>query len=179
MTFCLISFIVFLYCFYMRFNLINSCIKKNFATHEDEVGKISKKKSSKVLIKLVLKLADLHDFLVDGTTHLNTCFAFQMMNIIAGMFAVNIFGTFAIYRVFVRNDFNTFYRAVVQYSWNIYFLCFGFGVISLASLLTRTGKLTAVLVHKAINYIEDENDQSIDYVSSSPLNERNIFIFFH
>jgi hypothetical protein len=165
MTMCLVTFFLILYCFYARFNLINSCIKKNFAMHENEVGHVSKKKLSKVLSKLILKLANVHDSLVDGTTALNHCFSFQMINIVASLFSTNIFGTFAIYRVFVRKDFANFYQVCIQYSWNIYFLVCGFGIISLASLLTRTGKLTAVLVHKAINYTENDDDPIIDCVS--------------
>jgi hypothetical protein len=110
MTMVLMTFILLLHCFYIRFELINSCIKKNFATHEDDVDDFKKKKSLKVYQKLVLKLADLHDSLVDATVTLNHCFAFQMMNLVAIIFCGNIFATFSIYRVFVRNDFDNFYR---------------------------------------------------------------------
>jgi hypothetical protein len=84
MTLGLTTFLIIFYCFYARFNLINSCIKNNFVTHEDEVGKILKKKSSKALAKLLLKLADMHDKLVDATVDFR-CFSFQMMNIVAGI----------------------------------------------------------------------------------------------
>lgn len=162
----LVTLLLFLYCFYARFNLINACIQKNFATHEDNVDEYAKKKASqKSSIKMVLKLADLHDSLVDATVEMNRCFSFQMMNTVAVMFCSNIFATFAIYRVFVRNDYNNFYRAIVQYGWNLYFMLFGLGIVSLGSLLTRAGKHTAVLCHKAINYIEDDEDAIIDYVS--------------
>jgi hypothetical protein len=165
MTVVLITFLLLLYCFYIRFDLINSCIKNNFATHEDEVDEVQKKKSFKVYKKLVLKLADLHDSLVDATVQLNKCFSLQMMNLVAVIFCTNIFATFSIYRVFVRDDHKNFYRGVVQYSWNVYFMLYGLGIVSLSSLLTRTGKYTAVLCHKAINYIEDDEDPIIDYVS--------------
>lgn len=164
-TVVLITFLLLLYCFYVRFDLINSCLKKHFATHEDEVDETPKKRHSQVYINLVLKLADLHDSLVDATVQLNQCFAFQMMNLIAVIFCNNIFATFAIYRVFVRHDYNKFYQAIIQYGWNMYFLVYGMGIVTLGSLLTRTGKYTAVLCHKAINYIEDDEDPIIDYVS--------------
>lgn len=172
-TMALVTLLLLLYCFYARFNLINACIHKNFATHEDDVEEFAKKKASqKSCIKIVLKLADLHDSLVDATIEMNRCFSFQMMNTVAVIFCSNIFTTFAIYRVFVRNDYNNFYRAVVQYGWNLYFMFFGLGIVSLGSLLTRAGKHTAVLCHKAINYIEDDEDVVIDYVSF------NLFIRF-
>jgi hypothetical protein len=37
-------------------------------------------------------------------------------------------------------------------------------LVTLASLMTESGKFTAVLVHKAINYL-DEDDDAIDNVS--------------
>lgn len=79
-TMCLTTFILILYCFYVRFDLINSCIKQNFVTQEEDIGR-SPKESVKILSKLILKLADLHDNLVDNTNLTNYCFAFQMMNV--------------------------------------------------------------------------------------------------
>lgn len=166
MSLCLGCFLTFLYFFYIRFKLINQCIRNNFVTEaEDESGQVSKRKPSKIKKKIVMKLADMHDSLVDATSQLNYCFAFQTLNIVAGIFITNIFSTFAIYRVFVRQDFINFYRAVVQYAWNIFFLIIGLVTVAMASILTRTGKFTAVLVHKAINCIDDDDDPIIDYVS--------------
>lgn len=165
-TLCLLTFILILYSVYIRFDLINNCIKKHFAMDEDETKSFAKK-SSTSLSHLVLKLSDAHDSLVDVSTQINYCFAFQMMNVVAGMFCSNIFSTFAIYRVFVRKDFKDFYNASIQYAWNIYFMTYGVGILALASLMTRTGKYTAVLVHKAINFIDDDDDPIIDYVRQS------------
>lgn len=162
-TLCLLTFTLVLYSLYVRFDLINKCIKKHFATDEDEIKNFATKPSIP-LSQLVLKLADQHDSLVDVTTQLNYCFAFQMMIVVAGIFGTNLFSTFAIYRVFVRKDFKNFYNACVQYAWNIYFLGYGVGILALTSLMTRTGKYTAVLVHKAINFIDDDDDPIIDYV---------------
>lgn len=170
LTMCMLTFILFLFSIYARFDLINYCLKQHFATQEEDTENF-KKKPTKHLPRLVMKLSDLHDNLVDVTTQLNYCFAFQMMNIVAGMFCTNIFSTFSIYRVFVRNDFKDFYNASVQYAWNIYFLAFGCCVLTLASLMTRTGKFTAVLVHKAINFIDDDDDPIVDYVSKNRLSQ--------
>lgn len=123
------------------------------------------KKTMKSRSALVIKLADLHDLLVDSTNMINHCFAFQMMNIVGAMFSVNIFSSFAMYRVFVQNDFHNAYNASIQYAWNVYFLLYGFFIVALASLMTRTGKFTAVLVHKAINYIDNDDDPIVDTVS--------------
>lgn len=162
-TLCLVAFILIIYCFYIRFDLINNCIKENFKTHEDDFRRVSSK-GGKSLAKIVMTLADLHDNLVDTTVKMNYCFSFQMMTIVGGMFCVNIFSTFAIYRVFVQNDFQNFYKASFQYGWNIYFLIYGFVIMAMASLMTRTGKFTAVLVHKAINFIDNDDDPIIDIV---------------
>lgn len=75
------------------------------------------------------------------------------------------FSIFAIYRVFVRYDMSQYENAIIQYTWNTYFMIYGFAIITLGSLATRTGKYTAVLVHKAVNYIVDDDDPIIDYVS--------------
>lgn len=163
-TMCLLTFILILYCFYARFDLINSCIKRHFATQEEDLDR-NRKKTKQSRSKLIIKLADLHDLLVDNIDKINHCFAFQMMNIVGGVFAINIFSTFAMYRVFVQNDYQNFYKASIQYFWNIYFLIYGFFIIALSSLMTRTGKKTAVLVHKAINYIDNDEDPTVDTVS--------------
>lgn len=143
-TMCMMTFIVILFNCYARFDLINVCFKKYFATQEEEVGDARRGKLRKSLPSLVMKLADLHDKLVDTTVQFNHCFSFQMMNVVGAMFGMNIFSTFAIYRVFVRNDYKDFYNATVQFAWNIYFLLYGLTVITVASLVTRTGKYSAV-----------------------------------
>lgn len=163
MTMCLISFVLLLHSIYMRFDLINLCIKKNFATQEEEIENCYQK-PSKSLSKLVMKLAEMHDSLADVTDRVNFCFAFQMLNIVGSLFCNNLFSTFAIYRVFVREDFQHLYTSSVHFAWNVYFMSFAFVIIALSSLMTRTGKFTAVLVHKAINYVEVEDDPIIDYV---------------
>jgi hypothetical protein len=162
-TMCMLTFVLILYSVYIRFDLINLCIKQNFATQEEEMEKFGKR-STKHLPQLVLKLADIHDSLVDITRTLNHCFSLQMMNVVAGLFVTNIFSTFAIYRVFVRDDTKQLYNASVQYAWNIYFVSYGVWIITLASLMTRTGKFSAVLVHKAMNFISDDDDPVVDYV---------------
>lgn len=83
----------------------------------------------------------------------------------ASAFMLNIFSTFAIYRIFVRENYNFITEAVVQSSWNLYFYVYCFITITLCSLVTRTGKFSAILCHKAINYSHD--DSIIDHVSSS------------
>lgn len=181
MSICFVIFIFITYCFYVRFDLINLCIQRHFATQEEELENF-KKSSYEARSKLLLKLADLHDGLVDSTKNTNDCFAFQIMTVVAGMFSINIvrhvvmniqykiyskilyFSTFAIYRVFVQNDVLSFSKASVQYAWNIYFLLYALGIIFLSSLMTRTGKFTAILVHKAINFL-DEDDPIVDRVS--------------
>ena len=160
----LLFFNVFLfinYLFYIRFNLINSCIKLNFTTGEDDL----KRPQDKHLSRIVMKLADLHDNLVDAVVKTNVCFSIQMMNIIAGAFAMDLTSLFAIYRVFVKNDVANFNFAVIQFIWSVFFMISGFSVIAISSLMTRTGKYTAVLVHKAINFIENEDDPIIENVS--------------
>lgn len=168
LSMCILHFNFTLYCAYRRFDLINLCIKKYFVivTEDEDMKNIKGKKlGSESLSKIVVKLADLHDHLVDATVKMNNCFSLQMMNVIAGLFIINITSTFALYRIFVQNDYSIFNNAMIQYVWNIYFLLYGFTIISLSSLMTRTGKYTAVLVHKAINYIDDDDDPIIDYVS--------------
>lgn len=64
----------------------------------------------------------------------------------------------------MKNDLGQYQQALIQYCWNCYFLIYGFIIVSIASLVTRTGKYTAVLVHKAVNYIDDDDDPTIDYV---------------
>jgi hypothetical protein len=82
-----ISFILF--AIYIRFELINSSIEKFFVTEEEDEQKALK--SSDVLCKIVAKLADEHDSLVDIVIGFNYCFSFQLMNDIAAMFLTNIF----------------------------------------------------------------------------------------
>lgn len=163
MTMTLITSSFLLFSIFIRFRLINDSIRNFFVTEEEDELKVTK--GSEILCKIVAKLADLHDSLVDIVNCFNHCFAFTLMNVIAGMFMTDIFSIFAIYRVFVRFDYSQWELAVIQYSWNLYFLAYGFIVVLLGSLVTRTGKYTAVLVHKAVNYVVDDDDPVIDVVS--------------
>lgn len=170
----LISLLVLLFAFYQRFQLINSWLTNNFQTEEidddatsasnqDDV--ITRRRISKHHCKMIHKIASLHDCLVDSTLQFNRCFSFQLFSAIGSMFCINIFSTFAIYRVFVRKDYVNFYKACIQFAWNTHYAAYGLSLITLCSLITRAGKYTAVLVHKAINYIEDDDDPVIDAVS--------------
>lgn len=91
MTTSLISTAVTLYAVYLRFNLINDAMKKFFVTEEEEEEGGKGQKASVLLCKIVAKLADLHDSLVDIVNAFNHCFSFQVMNVVAGMFLTNIF----------------------------------------------------------------------------------------
>lgn len=166
MTMTLMTASFLLYSIFSRFRLINDSIRRYFVTEEEEEEEMDvKKNGSDVLCRIVIKLADLHDGLVDIVNSFNFCFAFTLMNVVASMFLTDIFSIFAMYRVFVRFDYSQWELAVIQFVWNFYFLMFGFVVVTLGSLVTRTGKYTAVLVHKAVNYIVDDDDPVIDIVS--------------
>lgn len=80
----------------------------------------------------------------------------------ASAFLFNIFSIFSLYRIFVRQNYTHFIEAIVQSSWNLYFYFYCFAIITLSSMLTRSGKFSAVLCHKAINYSND--DSIIDHV---------------
>jgi hypothetical protein len=168
MTMSLLAIAFLLFGIYLRFDLINKAICKYFVTEEDET--ISEQKSSPYLCKIIGRLGDYHDTLVDIIVAFNSCFSFQLMIVIAGMFMTNIFSIFAIYRVFVRYDYSQYERSIIQFTWNVYFLLYGLAIISLASLVTRIGKYTAVLVHKAVNFISDDDDPVIDYVRNYLVN---------
>lgn len=152
-----------LYSIFIRFRLINDSIRTYFVTEEEDDVKVQKRAES--LCKIVARLADLHDSLVDIVNSFNFCFAFTLMNVVAAMFLTDIFSIFAIYRVFVRYDYTQWELAVIQFIWNVYYMIYGFVVVMLGSLVTRTGKYTAVLVHKAVNYVDDDDDPVIDVVS--------------
>lgn len=80
----------------------------------------------------------------------------------ASAFLFNIFSIFSLYRIFVRQNFSHIIEAIVQSAWNLYFYFYCFAIITLSSMLTRSGKFSAVLCHKAINYSND--DSIIDHV---------------
>ena len=81
----------------------------------------------------------------------------QVTAALIGVFLFNIFSTFSIYRVAIRQDESQYYNALIQYTWNVFNLIFIIKIISTASLTTRSGKYSAVLVHKAINYSTNES----------------------
>lgn len=139
--------------------------RKYFPTTEDEFVIYTKEcvPNPKIQRKIIIKLADLHDSLVEIVNDINHCFSMQIMSAFLGIVLNNIFGTFAIYRVTVRKDNSSFYQAWVQYAWNIYFFIYAIVIIIFASMLTKTAKYSAVLVHKAINYCRD--DSVIEYVT--------------
>ena len=138
--------------------------RKHFPTEEEIYEEYIKECIPNVKVQklIIMKLADLHDNLIDLVNNLNHCCSMQIMSAFLAIFLTNIFSTFAIYRVTVRKDYSSFYQATFQYIWNVYFFLFAITIITITSLLTKTGKYTAVLVHKAINY--SSNDSVIDYV---------------
>lgn len=85
----LLTIFFILFAIYIRFELINSSIRKFFVTEEEDEQKALK--SSDMLCKIVAKMADEHDSLVDIVNGFNHCFSFQLMNDVAAMFLTNIF----------------------------------------------------------------------------------------
>ena len=154
--------------------------RKHFPTIEEEYEKFNNEcvSNPKVQRKIIIKLADLHDSLVEIVNAINHCFSIQIMSAFLGIVLNNIFSTFAVYRVTVRKDYSSFYQACVQYAWNIYFFIYAIVIIIFASMLTKTAKYSAVLVHKAINYCRD--DSVIEYVGIIILLSQHIILFqFH
>lgn len=125
--------------------IINFYFRKHFPTTEEEFDKFNKEcvSNPKVQRKIIIKLADLHDSLVEIVNALNHCFAMQIMSAFLGIVLNNIFSTFAVYRVAVRKDYSSFYQACVQYAWNIYFFIYAIVIIIFASMLTKTAKYSA------------------------------------
>lgn len=89
MTTSLLTIAMILFAIYCRFELINKSITKFFVTEEEDEPKPAK--SSEVLCKIVAKLSDEHDGLVDIANGFNHCFSFQLMNDVAASFLTNIF----------------------------------------------------------------------------------------
>lgn len=81
---------------------------------------------------------------------------------LATAFMFNIMSSFTVYWVYSRKEFRYMAEAGSQLIWNIYFYFFCFVIISLSSWLSQSGKSSAVLCHKAINY--SFNDSIINHV---------------
>lgn len=86
----LIAIAFILVALFNRFELINKAMREFFVTEEED-DPMDKVKSSEVSCKIVAKLADLHDSLVDIVNVFNRCFSFQLMNDVGVMFLTNIF----------------------------------------------------------------------------------------
>ncbi|CRK86898.1 CLUMA_CG000720, isoform A [Clunio marinus] len=155
-----------MYLAYERFDLINTCIERNFKTQEDkEDGIITvRKNQSNDTLKVILKLGELHDKLVDFIMIINSLFSILLINLFGNIFLSNVLSLFAMYRIFFGHDQENYYNGMIQFLWNVYFMTLTICFIALCSLMTRTGKSTAVLVHKAINYIDNDNDPIIFYL---------------
>lgn len=72
-------------------------------------------------------------------------------------FLFNIFNIFTIYKIFVRENYEHITEAIIQSSWNGYFSFYCFITIVVSSAVTRSGKFSAVLCHRAINYSDDDS----------------------
>lgn len=77
-------------------------------------------------------------------------------------FLINIFSIFTLYTIYVRQNYEHVIEAIIQLSWNVYSLLCCFVTVFVSSLVTRTGKVSAVLCHRAINYSDDNS--IIDHV---------------
>ncbi|CAO1424237.1 unnamed protein product [Diamesa hyperborea] len=99
----LLGFMVYLLGIQQRFKAINKCIEKHFPTEEEIYQEYIKEciPNIKVQKLIIIKLADLHDNLIDLVNTLNHCFSMQMMSAFLAIFLTNIFSTFAVYRVAV------------------------------------------------------------------------------
>lgn len=124
---------------------------------------------------IVIKIADLHDLLCDIVGEINVCFAFQVkflefksgkvqkffflqiMMCFASCFLFNVFSLFGLYRIIVRDDTSSIIETTIQLSANSYYFSLCLIVMTFCSLLTRSGKYSAVLCHKAINYSNDDS----------------------
>jgi hypothetical protein len=76
---------------------------------------------------------------------------------IASAFLFNIFNLFGLYRIFVRENLSAYIESIIQTACNVYFMSLCLIVISFSSFVTQSGKYTAILCHKAINYSDDES----------------------
>lgn len=66
---------------YARFEAINCCIRMHFPTNDIDFERallLNEKKDIKVRSQFIIKLANLHDKLVDISKEINKCFGFQV-----------------------------------------------------------------------------------------------------
>ncbi|CRK86897.1 CLUMA_CG000719, isoform A [Clunio marinus] len=112
---------------------------------------------------MVLKLAELHDNLTESLLFINENLGFTMLNITAFTVSGSIFSIFSLYRMIVRNELQYFNLALMNNLCCGYFFIFLVVMIACCSLLTKTGKYAAILVHNVIAYIDDYDDPIIDY----------------
>jgi len=77
MTMFLATVCIILFGIYQRFELINEAIKCNFRTEEEDAIRVFSRKSLSAE-RLIIKLADLHDAMVDTVNRVNFCYAVQV-----------------------------------------------------------------------------------------------------
>lgn len=137
-----------------RFNVLNTLIEQNFQI-ENENDEIILVKDKNFYEKIAIKIAHLHDKLNDVLAIINRNFSTEVMMIVASIFLKNIFCIFGIYRMFARNDFSNMKILTIQIVWNIYFYAYCIAVNVLCDKLTKSGKFSAVLCHKVVNFSDD------------------------
>ncbi|XP_055694891.1 putative gustatory receptor 28b [Lutzomyia longipalpis] len=155
------TFIFFLVSLRTRFEILNRCFKENFCPETKAikmVKSIELKGSDPSL--LVTKFATLHDYISDATELTSLCFSFQAMIFTGLCFVYNVFIIFSAFRVWTNFNEEFFGLVIGNFHWS--FITYGFvlGEIYVAHNVTKLGKYTAILAHKAINRTKDES--SID-----------------
>ncbi|GAB0089714.1 hypothetical protein DMENIID0001_043060 [Sergentomyia squamirostris] len=146
----------------MRFEVLNKCFRDNFCTSDAPVKMVKslddKEKSNPSL--LVTKFATLHDYMSDASELTSLCYAFQAMIFTGLCFVYNVFIIFSIFRVWMYYSDHFLGLVIGQAHWAFITSGFAIGEIYVAHNVTKLGKYTAILAHKAINLSTDAS--SID-----------------
>uniref|UniRef100_A0A7G3A9J3 Gustatory receptor n=1 Tax=Lutzomyia longipalpis TaxID=7200 RepID=A0A7G3A9J3_LUTLO len=142
-----------------RFRLLNEFFEKNFICYQTVCSYTenfivfgpTSGLTNDNQAKLVKHVTSAHDKLNDIVAQINSCYAFQVMIYMVTSFVNMIHGFFAFYRLCYKVVPGYEFLGYLNVMWILYYSSYLAGVIVMSSLVTREGKRTAVLVHKAIN----------------------------
>ncbi|GAB0089703.1 hypothetical protein DMENIID0001_042900 [Sergentomyia squamirostris] len=152
----MLQFIYMMMVIRWRFSALNNAFRQRFA-----LGPIQEATAARVGVSLktfwhddtafITDMAVIYDLLNDSVTLLNSCFAIQTMAWLSGSFCLNIFGFFTLYRFLVHSSWDQMVVACVYGMWLSMGTAFVVACIVEGANIARQGRITASLVHKAIN----------------------------
>ena len=151
-----------LYCFFILHRLyeLNDCFKFLFKTSDlpsKKMLRMAIRRGNLDLRKAVKIFEEAYEQLVQITDEVNQYLANGAMYTIWGFILVMLLAGFSVYRVLYEPELEGYFLLMIIFMMiALYLSVFIIVALVICSLISKTGQDSAVMVHNAINFLEDD-----------------------